>query len=397
MSVDLSVALRSRIEEDLERAGKAEARGDYERARICYLSAAEAYHKLAKQSKVAAVKKERLKVARKLIEKANRMKDHAAGRQLETSGGGGGNTESRDDAGDMTGVVRELIRKADVKWSDIGGLEEVKSEIKSLFGISMAKTPQGVDLGRPGNILLYGPPGTGKTLLAAATSNSLAATFFSVNTGDLLSKYFGESSKTVSALFREARRLSPSVVFMDEVESLAASRDDMQSGAEGRVLGQLLAELDGLSSKGSKDFVLVMAATNLPWRLDAAILSRFPRQIYVPLPDKEARKKILRVLLDGRGLKVDLDLDELAALADGLSGREMEHLCGQATRMMLERCNPGLESLADRGIDAVREYELKVAPIARREFESARRRIRPATDPDLLRRYRQWSGGATRR
>jgi katanin p60 ATPase-containing subunit A1 len=187
--------------------------------------------------------------------------------------------------------VLSLIHKSDVQWGDIGGLEDTKDSIKSAYALALAQKPAGVQVSSWRNLLMYGPPGTGKTLLAAATAGNLEATFFNVKVSSLLSKYFGESTKLISALFSVARRLSPAVIFLDEFESLTPVRGSGESGAERRIVSTLLAELDGLQAKDDTGFVLTICATNLPWLLDLAILSRFQRRIYVPLPDPDARRR----------------------------------------------------------------------------------------------------------
>ena len=150
---------------------------------------------------------------------------------------------------DYREIVQSLVTETDVSWGDIGGLDNTKREIQMAYALALARKPQGVQLSGVRNILLYGPPGTGKTLLAAATSHELDATFFDVQSSDILSKYFGESTKLVSALYAEAASAAPSVIFLDEFDALTTSREGSDSSAGRRVLSTLLAELDGLEDK----------------------------------------------------------------------------------------------------------------------------------------------------
>jgi vacuolar protein-sorting-associated protein 4 len=282
-----------------------------------------------------------------------------------------------------------------VRWDQIAGLDDAKSQIRSLFAIALAKKPTGVVVEARPNILLFGPPGTGKTLIAAAASNGLDATFYSIKVGDLLSKYFGESPRLVESLYVEAKRSSPSVVFLDEMEALTPDRDSPGgvSGPEARILSQFLAELDGLDSKSSESMVITIAATNKPWLLDDAVLSRFSRTIYISLPNDEARRELFRLSIDGQGYTCLASWEELATVSDGRSGREIAAACKEAARNMLLRANPGLDDKVDEGAAAIRSYRLRTLPIAEPEIKESLVGVRPVTGVDMLTRYTSWRGG----
>ncbi|MHC4839670.1 MAG: ATP-binding protein [Planctomycetota bacterium] len=307
---------------------------------------------------------------------------------------GGGANES-----EISTAVSNLVHTSSITWDEIGGLEETKRDIKYTLGLNLAKPPKGVRIATFRNILFYGPPGTGKTLLAAATSNSLKVTtegqalFFNVKVSGVLSKYFGESTKIISEIYGAARDNSPSVVFLDEFESLTSTRDGgEQTGAERRILSTILAELDGLAEKGRKDiFVLTIAATNRPWEIDPAVLSRFEKQILIPLPDEDTRSAILNIHVTGKGFEVDFDLDELIAMSDGYSGREIERLAKQATSQMISDLNSDLPDLLDKGLKATQDYQVKVRPLTLEDFQRAAEMIKPATSPAEAQRYRDWS------
>jgi SpoVK/Ycf46/Vps4 family AAA+-type ATPase len=228
-------------------------------------------------------------------------------------------------------------------------------------------------------MLFFGPPGTGKTLLAAATSNGLGATFFNVKSGDLLSKYFGESSKLISALFNAARSEADegfAVVFIDEVESLCLPRGKgSESGAERRLLSTILSELDGLADKGDDRFVLTIAATNAPWDLDDAVLSRFQKRIYIPPPDAQAREAILKILLLNRGHYLENSLlGDVVRRTDCFSGRDLERLASQAVNIMVEELNSGIPRFVDEGRETIEGYKLEVRPLEKRDFDLAFKR-----------------------
>ena len=240
------------------------------------------------------------------------------------------------------------------------------------------------------SILLYGPPGNGKTMLAAAASGSMEATFFDVSVGEILSKYFGESSKLISALYAMARWRSPSVVFLDEFDALAPQRSGDESGVERRVLSTLLTELDGLSNKNDDAYVLTIASTNIPWSLDAAMLSRFQKKVLVPLPDSLAIEAILKHLVAGRGLESTIPYRELSAQLAGRSGREISAVCQEAVNLMIHNMNPDISDIVDQGVESVRGYTLALRPLTAKDFEDSIGRIPPATSSEDVDRYAAW-------
>lgn len=302
-----------------------------------------------------------------------------------------------DTPDDMTREIQQMVKKSTVGWDDIGGLEKTKEEIQVAFAIASSSLPEGVKLDAPRHMLFYGPPGTGKTLLASAASKELSATFFNAKVSGVLSKYFGESSKLIAALFREARKQAPSCIFLDEVEALTPPRSSEVSTTEKRVLSTFLSELDGMESKsGSQQdememnhpetLLCVIGATNAPWDIDSAVLSRFGKMIYVPLPDCAARRSILDIHLARKGFSCALSSKELEQLTEGYSGRDIQRLCGEAVSLMLKATNPDLTGPHGRG------QTLKVRPISEDEMKEALRRIRPKADAELLARYEVWAG-----
>jgi katanin p60 ATPase-containing subunit A1 len=294
---------------------------------------------------------------------------------------------------DYEGEIASLIHKSTITWDDIGGLEETKREIKAAYGLTLARKPEGVRLTGWEKMLFYGPPGTGKTLLAAATSNGLEATFFNVKVSNLLSKYFGESTKLISALYQHARERSPSVVFLDEFDSLSVPRGTGDSGAERRVVSTMLSELDGLSGKDSEAYVLTIGATNVPWLVDKALLSRFEKKIYIPLPGSDARRSIFEINLEGRGYQTSIPLDRLVKQTERFSGRELDRLCREAIAYMVKEMNPDLIGEVDKGLEAIERYEIRVRPLTEADLNRALTVVEPETSVADLKRFEQWRKG----
>jgi len=256
--------------------------------------------------------------------------------------------------------------------------------------LAYARKPDRVEIEGWRNILLFGPPGTGKTLLAAATAKGLDAAFFNVKAGQVLSKYYGESPKIVNALFDVAREESPAVIFFDELDSIALSRGVEIDEVTRRVLSSLLTELDGLSGGKKGEFVLFLASTNTPWDIDDAVISRFEKRIYVPLPDEYARMGILRIQLAKKGFEFD-DYDWLVEKTEGYSGRDIKVLCKEGVYNMVRELNPGVADVADEGLEEIKKYEIKTRRLTKKDFEHALERMKPATTEDMVKRYEEWN------
>ncbi|NPA47180.1 MAG: ATP-binding protein [Thermococci archaeon] len=307
-----------------------------------------------------------------------------------TGGAAGAGEEGEEEADQFRRYVEGLITRSSVRWGDIGGLDEVKRLMMETVVISALQRPSSIQPWK--GILLFGPPGTGKTLLASAAAGSLKATFFSVKASSVLSKYFGESTKIISALYSVARERAPSIVFIDEVDALTTKRSGEQSEASRRMLSTLLTELDGFQDKGSDLLVMTLAATNTPWDLDEAVLSRFQRRVYVPLPDEKAAKEIIRI--NTRGLDIrKLDLNAIAeeSVRRLYSGRDIKNLCQEAVWNMIREENRDLHKLAELPYEKLKRRSLRTRPLEMRDFEAAFRKIKsPLTRRDVE-RYERWA------
>ncbi|MCG3196473.1 MAG: ATP-dependent zinc metalloprotease FtsH [bacterium] len=404
MGIDISAGLRARLDDAEQKARKLYESGDPRRAAEEFRRCAVLMKELVKSASSAEAQKMRLEKARQYLELAkgietgspvavteSERRDWRAPAPVARRSERPEPTNRDEEESDYASAAREFIQSANVSWDEIGGLEQTKREIQAGYAIAMASVPDGVKLKRSKGLLFFGPPGTGKTLLAAATSNGLDATFFNVKVSGLLSKYFGESSKLVTALFEEARRRAPSVVFIDEIDSLAPKRSAGTSGASKRVLSTLLAEMDGLATKNDARFLLTIGATNIPWAMDDAILSRFGKLIHVPLPDLATRRKILEIHLTKSGYRCEMDLDDLSMRSEGYSGRDIEKLCADAIEQMLADANSDLVSDAAERASVLQERTLRLRPITRNEMERALSNIKPKTGPEVVARYREWA------
>ena len=278
-------------------------------------------------------------------------------------------------------AMREVVIEApNIKWSDIGGLDDVKQELQEAVEWPMKYNEVflHMDATPPKGILLYGPPGTGKTLLAKAVATESEANFISVKGPEFISKWVGESEKAVRETFRKARQAAPCVIFFDELDAIAPSRGSMagDSHVTERVISQLLTELDGLEEL--KD-VTVIAATNRPDIIDSALLrpGRFDKLLYVKTPDEKARKEIFKVHLRKKPLAKDVDIDDLAKKTEGYTGADIAAVCNQAVMI-------GIREYI-RKFGKIDKDELKKLKVEKRHLEEALKMVKPISKEDLER------------
>jgi len=273
-------------------------------------------------------------------------------------------------------ALREVeIEIPSVRWEDVGGLYDVKQELREAveWPLKYPESFKRLGIKPPKGILLYGPPGCGKTLLAKAVATESGANFVAVKGPEIFSKWVGESERAIREIFRKARQVAPCVVFLDEVDAIAPMRGMSigDSMVTERVVSQLLTEMSGIENL---EGVVVIGATNRPDILDPALLrpGRLDRLIYVPPPDFMSRLEILKIHTRNMPLAEDVDLEELARATEGYSGSDLEVLVREA------------------GMMALRE-DINTENVRMRHFREALRRIRPSITEDMLRYYKAWS------
>jgi len=272
-------------------------------------------------------------------------------------------------------AMREVyIEVPTVHWSDIGGLEEVKQELKEAVEWPL-KNPEifsRLGIKPPKGILLYGPPGCGKTLLARAVATESEANFITIKGPEVFSKWVGESEKAIREVFRKARMAAPSVIFFDEIDSLVPRRGlgFSDSGVSERVISQLLTEMDGIVTL---EDIVIIAATNRPDMVDPAVLrpGRFDRLIYVPEPDEKSRLQIFQLYTKNMPLAKDVNLAQIVAMTKNYSGADIEALCREAAMHALRR--------------DVNSKEVTFA-----DFQEAIKRIGPSITPDMEKWYKSF-------
>ncbi|MBO0829150.1 MAG: tetratricopeptide repeat protein [Streptosporangiales bacterium] len=260
------------------------------------------------------------------------------------------------------------VEEAGVRLADVGGLQEVKDRLEVSFLAPMRNPELRKLYGKQlrGGLLLYGPPGCGKTFLARAVAGEMGAQFISVSLTDVLEMWIGSSEKNLHELFETARRNTPCVVFLDELDAIGQKRSHTRNSGMRTTVNQLLTELDGVAN--NNEGVFVLGATNAPWDVDAALRrpGRFDRVVLVLPPDGPAREAIVKYHLRGRPI-AGVDAGRIARATDGLSGADLAHLCDTAAEKAM--------------LDAVRSGETRM--IEMRDFEAALREVRPSIGPWL--------------
>jgi transitional endoplasmic reticulum ATPase len=268
-------------------------------------------------------------------------------------------------------AMREFfIEVPKVSWDDVGGLNDVKQNLREAveWPLSQPEVFKRMGIHPPRGILLYGPPGTGKTLIAKAVANESQANFISIKGPEVMSKWVGESEKAVRELFKKARQVAPSIVFLDELDAIAPRRGAYSgSHVTESVVNQILTSIDGLESM---EGVVVIGATNRPDILDPGLLrpGRFDRLLLIRAPDEESRFEILKIHTKGMPLTKDVSLEQLAKECEGYSGADIEALCREAAMIALRD-------------------NIKAKDISRKHFLQALKSIRPSITQDLTKYY----------
>ncbi|KAG5137230.1 hypothetical protein JHK82_021961 [Glycine max] len=279
-----------------------------------------------------------------------------------------------------------------VRWDDVAGLTEAKRLLEEAVVLPLWMPEYFQGIRRPWKgVLMFGPPGTGKTLLAKAVATECGTTFFNVSSATLASKWRGESERMVRCLFDLARAYAPSTIFIDEIDSLCNSR-----GASGehessrRVKSELLVQVDGVSNSatnedGSRKIVMVLAATNFPWDIDEALRRRLEKRIYIPLPNFESRKELIRINL--KTVAPDVNIDEVARRTEGYSGDDLTNVCRDASLNGMRR------KIAGKTRDEIKNMskdDISKDPVAKCDFEEALRKVQRSVSQADIERHEKW-------
>lgn len=269
-------------------------------------------------------------------------------------------------------AMREvMVEIPDISWDDIGGLGDVKHELKEAveWPLNYPKLFERAGIRQLNGILLFGPPGCGKTLLAKAIANESECNFISIKGPEIYSKWVGESEKAVREIFRKARQAAPSIIYFDEIDAITSGRGESEgTHTFASIVNQILVEMDGIENRKG---IVTIASTNRPDIVDPAFLrpGRFDRLIYVESPDKEGRIKILKVHTKNMPLAEDVSLERIAELTEGYSGADIENLCREA------------------GMQAIREKMENLDKIEFRHFQEALSKIKSTLPTEIIERY----------
>ena len=262
-----------------------------------------------------------------------------------------------------------------VTYEDIGGLKEEIQKVREMIELPLRHPEIFEKLGieAPKGVLLYGPPGTGKTLLAKAVANESNAHFISISGPEIMSKFYGESEARLREIFKETKEKAPSIIFIDEIDSITPKREEVTGEVERRVVSQLLSLMDGLEARGK---VIVIAATNRPNAIDPALRrpGRFDREIEIKVPDKRGRLEILQIHTRNMPLESDVNQEKIASVSHGFVGADLEYLCKEAAMKCLRRLLPEL-NLEDEKIPP-ETLEKLIIPMS--DFENALKEVMPS-------------------
>ncbi|XP_060099922.1 spastin isoform X3 [Heteronotia binoei] len=281
-------------------------------------------------------------------------------------------------------ILNEIVDSGpSVKFDDIAGQELAKQALQEIVILPSLRPELFTGLRAPARgLLLFGPPGNGKTMLAKAVAAESNATFFNISAASLTSKYVGEGEKLVRALFAVAKELQPSIIFIDEVDSLLCERREGEHDASRRLKTEFLIEFDGVQSSG-EDRILVMGATNRPQELDDAVLRRFTKRVYVSLPNEETRLLLLKNLLSKQGNPLtQKELAQLARMTEGYSGSDLTALAKDAALGPIRELKP--EQVKNMSASEMRNIRLS-------DFTESLKKIKRSLSPQTLEAYIRWN------
>ena len=274
-----------------------------------------------------------------------------------------------------------VSENSDITLNDVAGLEAVKRSLREAIVLPLKRPDLFTGSRQPWRgILLHGPPGCGKTMIAKATAGDIDATFFNVSAATLVSKWMGESEKLVKRLYEVAKEKQPSIIFIDEVDSLTQSRTENENDAMRRVKTQLLASMEGLASN-KEDRVVTIGATNVPWEIDSAFRRRFQRRIYVPLPDEEARKIIFQINSKGIELDKNINFKKLSSKTNEFTGSDIANICREAIMAPIRELDSS---------NLIDDSSVKARPVTQKDYLNALNNVKKSVSSSELTRFIEW-------
>ncbi len=376
-----------------QKAYEQDKAGNYKTAHQNYLKAAEVLQQLLSFTSNPQLKNMYYVKAKEYLARAKELKDQGLqpveyggkrkkGSKKKTSKKS--DEESDEEQDELEEAISDIIvvEKPNVKMSNVAGLKEAKRALREAIILPMKRPDLFKGARNPWRgILLFGAPGTGKTLLARAVATEVDATFFNVSASSIISKWLGESEKLVQQLFETAVDKQPSLIFIDEVDSIASTRGGGEHDAMRRVKTTLMTMMDGITTK-KEDRIVVVGATNLPWELDPAFRSRFEKRIYINLPDLPARAKIFEIHTKGVEIDETIDFKLIGEMSDGYSGRDIQLICREAVMMPVRELDVS---------GALDNPDIQARKVALEDFILAFEKIKPSVAPEELLKYRDWA------
>jgi SpoVK/Ycf46/Vps4 family AAA+-type ATPase len=285
---------------------------------------------------------------------------------------------------DLRSIIERILVEGMLAGSlnEIAGLDDAKRALKEAIKLQLVRPDllTGSRFSWKG-VLLFGPPGCGKTLLARAVCGDSNANFFNVSSAELVSKWLGAGEKIAKEVFRLAREVQPSIVFFDEVHTIAKKRSTEEHDAVQRIKTILMQEMSGLNSQ-KEDLVLVIGATKIPWEIDTAFMRRFEKRIYIPLPDQTARMKIFKMHTKDVELDSSVNFDTLARISEGYSGADVSVVCKEALMTPVRE-------LVEQG--KIEDPNSKPHAVSQNDFTNALAKIKPSVNKEEIKQHLEWT------
>ena len=325
------------------------------------------------------LKNKKLKVPSGRTPSKDKKKDSDDGESEEDA-------EMSDDEKELRKTIEGTIitERPTITWGDVAGMDVPKQAIREAVVLPMSHPELFKGARKPWRgILLFGPPGCGKTLIAKAAANECGVQFFAADSASLVSKWLGESEKLLKTLFKVARIDAPSLIFMDEVDSIAGKRGGgNEGGGERRIKTQFLQEMQGVKSTSDK-LVTLMGATNLPWDIDSAVLRRFEKKIYCGLPTVEGRTKIFELCTKEVEMDETVDFVELGEIAEGYSGSDIATVCREVVMLPVRELD-----VSGKLENSNNNFSLR--KINREDFINVLQNIKPVVSDSEIDKFRKW-------